>query len=77
MCVNHAFFAYFATTFAYFETKFAKTRNNRRKNDIPFRVYNYRLFRIFIMSTHVLYKQVDQTLQEEGMSDCMTCFFCQ
>ena len=27
----------------------------------------------FIMSTHVLDKQIDKMLQEEGMSDCMAC----
>ena len=29
------------------------------------------LFWVFIVSTHVLDKQIDQTLQEESMSDCM------
>ena len=36
MCDNHAFFAYFATTFAYFETKVAKTHKIRRKKRFSF-----------------------------------------
>ena len=30
----------------------------------------------FIMSTHVLDKQIDKMLQEEGMSDCMARIVC-